>query len=136
MVSAPARREQVAHARHGGLSGRFACALVQVSRSTLGYESRMERRDAPLIDRMKALALENNRYGYRSVRVLLGREGIGLSWARAHRLWREAGRDAPIPLSHDDRKALALAFRLQHPAPAGSVTPTAPASSPPWHPLA
>jgi putative transposase len=55
----------------------------------------MERRDAPLIDRMKALALENNRYGYRRVRVLLGREGIVLSWARAHRLWRKAGLSLP-----------------------------------------
>jgi putative transposase len=46
-----------------------------VAGSTLGYESRMERRDAPLIERMKALALENNRYGYRRVRVLLRRLG-------------------------------------------------------------
>ena len=55
----------------------------------------MERRDAPLIHRMQALAQENNRYGYRRVRVLLGREGIALSWARAHRLWRKAGLSLP-----------------------------------------
>jgi putative transposase len=96
MVSAPVRREQVAYARHRGLSSRFACALLQVSRSTLGYESRMERRDAPLMNRMKRLALENNRYGYRRVRVLLGREGIALSWARTHRLWRKAGLSLPL----------------------------------------
>ena len=95
MVGAPVRREQVAYACRRGLSSRFACALIQVSRSTLGYESRMERRDAPLIDRMRALARENNRYGYRRVRVLLGREGIALSWARAHRLWRKAGLSLP-----------------------------------------
>lgn len=69
--------------------------LLQVARSTLGYESRMERRDAPLIERMKTLALENSRCGYRRVRVLLGREGIALSWARAHRLWRKAGLSLP-----------------------------------------
>ena len=95
MVSARVRREQVAYARRRGLSSRFACALLQVSRSTLGYESRMERRDAPLIDRMKALALENSRYGYRRVRVLLARQGISLSWARAHRLWWKAGLSLP-----------------------------------------
>lgn len=95
MVSAPVRREQVAYARRRGLSSRLACALLQVSRSTLGYESRMQRRDAPLMDRMRSLALENNRYGYRRVRVLLGREGIVLSWARAHRLWRKAGLSLP-----------------------------------------
>ncbi len=37
--------------------------------------------------------------------------------------------DALIPLSHDHRDALALAFRLQHPAPPGPVTPTTPAST-------
>ena len=38
--------------------------------------------------------------------------------------------DALIPLSHDHRAALALAFRLHHPAPPGPVTPTTPASTP------
>jgi len=38
--------------------------------------------------------------------------------------------DALVPLSHDHRKALALTFRLQHPAPPGPVTPTTPASTP------
>jgi len=55
----------------------------------------MERRDAPLIDRMKTLALENNRFGYRRMRILLKREGISLSWARTHRLWRKAGLSLP-----------------------------------------
>ena len=96
MVSAPARREQVAHARDRGLSSRFACALLSVARSTIDYESRMDQRDAPLITRMKTIASENNRYGYRRVRVLLGREGITLSWARAHRLWRKAGLSLPL----------------------------------------
>jgi len=63
---------------------------------------------------MRSLALENNRYGYRRIRVLLGREGIALSWARAPRLWRKAGlslprrrprrrirRNEPRPLSTD-----------------------------------
>jgi hemerythrin-like domain-containing protein len=38
--------------------------------------------------------------------------------------------DALIPLSQDHRNALALAFRLEHPAPPGPVTPTTPASTP------
>lgn len=38
--------------------------------------------------------------------------------------------EALIPLSHDHRDALALAFRLHHPAPPGPVTPTTPASTP------
>ncbi len=35
-----------------------------------------------------------------------------------------------IPLSHDHRTALGLAFRLHHPAPPGPVTPLTPASTP------
>jgi hypothetical protein len=35
-----------------------------------------------------------------------------------------------VPLSHDHRDALALAFRLHHPAPPGPVTPVTPASTP------
>lgn len=116
MVSAPVRREQVAYARRRGLSSRFACALLRVSRSTLGYQSRMERRDVPLMDRMKALALENNRYGYRRVRILLGREGISLSWARAHRLWRKAGLSLP-------RRRPRRRLRRQEPRPLATSEP-------------
>jgi hemerythrin-like domain-containing protein len=35
-----------------------------------------------------------------------------------------------VPLSHDHRDALALAFRLHHPAPPGPVTSMTPASTP------
>jgi hypothetical protein len=35
----------------------------------------MERRDTPFIERMTTLALENNRYGYRRVQVMLRRLG-------------------------------------------------------------
>lgn len=43
-----------------------------------------------------------------------------------------AGRRHPsiIPLSHDHREALGLAFRLHHPAPPGRVTAMTPASTP------
>jgi hemerythrin-like domain-containing protein len=37
--------------------------------------------------------------------------------------------DALVPLSHDHQQALALAFRLHHPAPPGPVTATTPAST-------
>lgn len=37
--------------------------------------------------------------------------------------------EALVPLSHDHQKALALAFRLHHPAPPGPVTLTTPAST-------
>ena len=80
MVSAPVRREQVAYARGRAASrSRLACALLQVSRSTLALrEPHGAAGDAPLIDRMKALALENNE------RIRLP-AGSGPPGARGHR---------------------------------------------------
>ncbi len=95
MVSAPVRRQQVAHACRRGLSCRRACALLHVARSSLRYESRLAVRDAPVVKRMRELAAEYPRYGYRRVRVFLGREGHAMSADRAHRLWRQAGLQVP-----------------------------------------
>jgi putative transposase len=51
MVGARVRRQQVAYARSRGLSGRRACALLTVARSTLGYQSRLVARDRQAADR-------------------------------------------------------------------------------------
>ena len=48
VVSAQARREQVDFAVGRGASVRRSCALLQVSRSALGYTSTMPARDAEL----------------------------------------------------------------------------------------
>ncbi len=48
MVSACVRRKQVAYVRRRGISLRRACALLQVARSTVGYESALVKRDAPV----------------------------------------------------------------------------------------
>jgi putative transposase len=55
-VSVPARRRQVAYGQERGLSARRACTLFSVARSALDYQSRKATRDAPVIERMKALA--------------------------------------------------------------------------------
>ena len=81
MVSPEARRGTVKLATARGMSQRKACALFSVPRSTLGYTSVLDEKDAPLLDRMAALAKANPRYGYRRVRALLSREGQ-LSLAR------------------------------------------------------
>ena len=95
MVGAPVRRQQVEYARRRGLSCRRACALNRVARSTLGYESRKAIQDAPVARRMRELALQYPRYGYRRVRIFLGREGHVMGKDRAHRLWRQAGLQVP-----------------------------------------
>jgi len=95
MVSATVRRKQVAYARGRGISLRRACALLSVARSTIGYESKLAKRDAPLVDAMRELAGQYPRFGYRRIQVFLARQGYTLSAERAYRLWRKAGLQVP-----------------------------------------
>ncbi len=95
MVSASVRRNQVAYVRGRGLSVRRACALLQVARSTLGYESRLAKRDAPVVEAMRELAAQYPRFGYRRIQVFLARRGFSMSADRAYRLWRQAGLQVP-----------------------------------------
>jgi putative transposase len=95
MVGARVRRQQVAYARSRGLSSRRACALLSIARSTMGYQSRLLRRDTPVVAAMRRLAAQYPRYGYRRIRIFLAREGHVMSPDRAHRLWRQAGLQVP-----------------------------------------
>jgi len=54
------------------------------------YRSRKGEKDAAALARMKELAEQYPRYGYRRVRVFLGRDGHRMSAGRAYRLWRTA----------------------------------------------
>jgi len=95
MVSARVRRKQVAYVRARGISLRRACALLKVARSTIGYESRLAKRDAPVIEAMQELAGQYPRFGYRRIQVFLARQGHAMSADRAYRLWRKAGLQVP-----------------------------------------
>lgn len=95
MVSARGRKKQVACARRRGLSARRACALFRVARSTLTYTSRMDSKDAAVVDKLSEISEQHPRYGYRRARVLLGRAGMRMGPARAHRLWAKAGLQVP-----------------------------------------
>jgi putative transposase len=95
MVGARVRRQQVAYARSRGLSSRRACAVLQVARSTLRYESRLAAKDARAVAAMRELAAQYPRYGYRRIRIFLHRAGHAMSPDRAHRLWRQAGLQLP-----------------------------------------
>ena len=95
MVGARVRRQQVAYARRRGLSSRRACALLSVARSTLGYQSRLQQREAPALAVMRELAGQYPRYGYRKIRIFLARRGHPMSAERAYRLWRQAGLQVP-----------------------------------------
>ena len=95
MVRVTARRAQVAYARQRGVSTRRACQLLSVARSSLHYRSKKTQADAPILCRIRALAGQYPRYGYRRIQVLLHREGLLMSHGRTHRLWRIAGLQVP-----------------------------------------
>ncbi len=95
MVSVAARRSGVAFAEGRGLSQRRATALLKTARSSLKYESKKAAADAPLIERMTALAGQYSRFGYRRIQVYLEREGFVMNDKRMHRLWRTAKLQLP-----------------------------------------
>lgn len=95
MVSAQVRRRQVAFVCERGVSQRRACALMSVARSSLRYESRLAKRDAPVVAAMRELAAQYPRYGYRRIQVFLARRGHSMSADRTHRIWRQHGFQVP-----------------------------------------
>jgi putative transposase len=95
MVGARVRRQQVAFVQTRGLSRRRACALLSVARSTLGYVSTLIARDAGVVPPMKTLAAQYPRYGYRTMRIFLERQGHALGVDRMYRLWRQEGLQVP-----------------------------------------
>ena len=89
MVTPGAKREAVAHAReHHGLSERRACNLVGVSRRVIRYRSSRPD-DSPLRQRLRELATERRRFGYRRLGYLLAREGITPNHKKLLRIYRE-----------------------------------------------
>src|SRR5204862_7619563 len=95
MVSVPARREQVTFAEKRGLSQRRACTLIKVARSALRYRSHKAAKDAPVLARMAELSAEYPRYGYRRIRIFLGRDPHQMRFGRAHRPCRFAKLQVP-----------------------------------------
>jgi putative transposase len=102
MVGARARRQQVGYARSRGLSVRRACALLAVSRSTLGYCSRIAAKDAPIKAAMHELSGQYPRFGYRRIQVFLKRRGWPMSADRSYRIWSSA--DLQVPKKRPRRR--------------------------------
>ncbi len=69
--------------------------MFSVARSALRYTSRLEPRDAPVLEAMRDLARQYPRYGYRRIQIFLARQGFEMSTDRAYRLWRQAGLQVP-----------------------------------------
>ena len=73
--------------RHG-LSQRHACELVGLDRSTMRYRCRRPE-DTALRERLRELAAERRRFGYRRLGWMLAREGHTINHKKLYRIYRE-----------------------------------------------
>jgi putative transposase len=73
------------------MSERQACRLMDLARSTYRYCGRRAGCDAELRQRLKDLAAQRMRFGYRRLTALLVREGVEVNHKRVYRLYREEG---------------------------------------------
>jgi len=73
-----------------GLSERRACGLVGMGRSSCRYRRR-PRGEVELRERLRSLAGERRRFGYRRLTVLLRREGWTVNHKRVYRLYGQEG---------------------------------------------
>lgn len=106
-----------------GYSQRRACALVGMVPKTFRYVMRRGD-DAGLRTRLRVLAAERRRFGYRRLHILLRREGIRLNHKKLFRLYREErltvrrrggrkralGTRAPMPLPQGPNQRWSLDF--------------------------
>ncbi len=71
-----------------GFSERRACRLIGVNRSAWQYKP-LRRKDDAVRERMREIANEHRRFGYRRLAILLRREGKGMNLKKVYRLYRE-----------------------------------------------
>ena len=91
MVGPAAKREGVAHLRAVmGLSERRASFIVGADRKMIRYRSRRPA-ETELRTRLRDLANERRRFGYRRLFILLRQEGEPSGINRIYRLYREEG---------------------------------------------
>ena len=89
MVTSGVRREAVAqlHVDHA-VSERRACRVLGADQTAVRYRS-VRPDDAATRARLRALAGERRRFGYRRLGLLLSREGVVLNHKKLRRLYAE-----------------------------------------------
>lgn len=89
MVTPEAKRAVVAFWRtEHAISERRACRLLGLCRATQRYVPRPERRPELRV-RLRELAEQRRRFGYRRLHALLVREGTAVNLKQVHRIYRE-----------------------------------------------
>ncbi|MBU0864324.1 MAG: IS3 family transposase [Alphaproteobacteria bacterium] len=111
LVTPAAKREAVAHLQTTlGMSERRACAVVGADRTSMRYRS-CRADDGDLRSRLRELAQQRRRFGYRRLHILLRRDGIAINRKKTQRLYREEG------LTVRRRKGRRRAVGARAPAP-------------------
>lgn len=89
------------------MSERRACRAIGFARSSCRHRAKPKPDDA-LAERLRVLAQERPRYGYRRLHVLLGREGMQVNHKRLWRIYRHEG----LAVRRKRRKRAALGRRV------------------------
>jgi putative transposase len=93
------------------VSERRACQVLGFWRSTQRHNSPKKEGERVLIERLRVLAQERPRFGYRRLHTLLRREGAQVNHKRVYRLYRTEG----LAVRQKGRKKLTRAQRVQKP---------------------
>lgn len=87
----PQAKKACSHAiMEHGISERKACQLVGVNRSTVRYKVQ-KHDDSELNEKIRKIAYERKRFGYRRIHMLLKREGLKINHKKVYRLYRNMG---------------------------------------------
>ncbi|MBU7588627.1 IS3 family transposase [Sphingopyxis sp. DBS4] len=91
VLTPAAKREAVAHlqACHG-MSERRACRVIDADRKSVRYRSTRDD-DTALREKLRGLANQRRRFGYRRLHILLRREGVMINRKKTQRLYKEEG---------------------------------------------
>lgn len=92
-----------------GLSERRACRGLGIGRSTVRYRAHPRGDEGHIRQRLRTLAVERPRFGYRRLHVLLRREGLRINHKRVARLYRAEG----LAVRRRSRKRVARARQQQ-----------------------
>ncbi|AFD28001.1 putative transposase protein (plasmid) [Deinococcus gobiensis I-0] len=93
------------------ISERRACRVLGFSRTTYRRNSPKREKDQQLVERLRVLARERPRFGYRRIHLMLGREGETVNHKRVYRIYRAEG----LAVRKKERRKLSVGERQQKP---------------------
>lgn len=94
MVGCAARREVAEFIKTKQISERRGCRLVGLNRKSCRYRHR-RKPDRKLIRRIRQLAMQHPRFGYRRIWALLRRDGVKINVKKVYRLWKQESLGLP-----------------------------------------